>query len=393
MILWLNPVAGLSGDMLLAALVDLGAPLDAISEAVASTGLTGWRTEMHEVSRAGLRAVHLEVVAEAPPSHGRPAAELIELVAKATPAPVADMAGRALLAMATAEAKLHGTTVETVHLHELSGIDTVVDLVGVAAAVHLLGVSEVWSAPVALGTGTVHAAHGLLPVPAPATLALLADAQVHSIGPVGETVTPTGAALLQALGTRYGDPGPMQIVATGYGAGTRDPEHRPNVLPAVLATPVPSDSGETDTLVELETTLDDVTGEIVAHTLARVLDAGALDAWAVHTVGKKGRPALVLTVLCAPALTERLVRLVAAETGTLGVRWHCVSRRALPRTAVEVRVGDLPVRVKVGPHYAKPEYEDVSAAAVALGLSARAVAEQALTLAQIEHPEATEADA
>lgn len=359
MIVWLNPVAGVSGDMLLGALLDLGAPMDAIRDALAPLDLPGARVSTEDVYRQGLRARRAVVHVDDDATE-RPAAVLLDLVARATPRPVADLATRAVRALAETEAAIHGQPVSDVHLHEIGGLDTVLDTVGVAAALHALGVTRVYSAPIALGSGVVPSAHGLLPVPAPATIALIAGAEVYGVGPVGETVTPTGAALLRAMGCRYQPPPSMTVRAVGYGAGSRDPADRPNLLPATLGEP--GDAGAPGaSLTLLETTVDDVTGEAIGAAIARLLEAGAVDAWTVPATGKKGRPAHVVSALARPADADALVDVLARWTGTLGVRLTPVERRALPRRTVEVEVGGHPVRVKVGPYGAKPEHDDVLA--------------------------------
>ena len=378
MILWLNPVAGLSGDMLLGALIDLGAPVDAMRTAIASTRISGWQLHDIEVDRGGLRACHAQVELDRA-GHGRSGAELIAIAASATPAPVAQLAAAAVRAIAETEALIHGSSVDQVHLHELGGLDTLVDTIGVAAGLHALGVTQVWSAPVALGSGVVDSAHGRLPVPAPATMALLAGAHVTGLGPVGETVTPTGAALLLAMGCQYGPMPAMRIIATGYGAGTRQTPGYPNVLPAVLgaAAATSADGGGTEPLAVLETTVDDVTGELLGTIPGQLIASGAVDSWLTAVTGKKGRPAFVITALCRPAAADAVRSALLAETGSLGARLHVVQRDALPRTTTTVTVAGHSIRVKLGPHGAKPEHDDVAAAALATGSPLRLVAEEA----------------
>ncbi len=380
MILWLNPVAGLSGDMLLGALIDVGAPVDALRAAIASTGLDGWRLHDAPVYRNGLRARQAVVELDPPggTGAGRSGAELIAMAARATPAPVGRLAAAAVRAIAEAEAAIHGTTVELVHLHELGGADTIADTVGVCAALHVLGILQVWSAPLALGSGQVESAHGPLPVPAPATLALLTGAQVTGLGPVGETVTPTGAALLVAMGCRYGPLPAMRIVASGYGAGSRNPAGYPNVLPAVLGAPAADADGGTDTLAVLETTVDDVTGEVLATVPGQLIARGAVDSWLTAVTGKKGRPAFVVTALCPPATVDAVRLALLAETGSLGARQHVVQRHALPRATATVTVAGHQIRMKIGPYRAKPEHDDVAAAALATGLPLHVLAAEAV---------------
>ena len=309
------------------------------------------------------------------------------------PPAAARLAAAAITALAEAEGRIHGVPAADVHLHELGGVDTVVDTVGVAAALHALRVSAVWSAPLALGAGVIEMRHGLFPAPAPAAVALLEGAQVSGVGgasgaAAGETVTPTGAALLRAAGCRYGPMPAMRVSGSGYGAGGRDVPGRPNVLPALLGEPPDEEArdpaaggtaGHGETLIMVETTVDDVTGELLGDLPGLLLGAGALDAWITAVTGKKGRPAHVVTALCRPGDDGPVLARLLAETGSLGARRHQVQRHALPRQEAEVTVQGHRIRVKIGPHRAKPEHDDVAAAAAATGLPARVVAEQALS--------------
>jgi pyridinium-3,5-bisthiocarboxylic acid mononucleotide nickel chelatase len=411
-ILWLNPFSGISGDMLLGALLDVGAPMDEIRAAIASTGITGWTLTTEHVRRAGLAALRACVrVDDQVPE--RRAAELLAMARAARPAAAGQLAAAAISALAEAEGRLHGMPADQVHLHELGGVDTIVDTVGVGAALHALGVSAVWSAPLGLGAGVVDMAHGQFPAPAPATVALLEGAQVTGIpgtrppaSPAGstdgtssdsaarkmawplagETVTPTGAALLRAMGCRYGPMPAFRLTASGYGAGGRDVPGRPNVLPVLLGEPV-ADTGAVqphdppavvETLLVVETTVDDVTGELLGELPGMLLAAGALDVWITAVTGKKGRPAHVVTALCRPEAAGPVQARLLGETGSLGARQHQVRREALPRQETEVTVHGHGIRVKLGPHRAKPEHDDVAAAARATGLALNQVASEAL---------------
>ncbi|SHL20999.1 hypothetical protein SAMN05443637_12126 [Pseudonocardia thermophila] len=383
MILWLNPLGGISGDMLLGALLGLGAPLDEVRAAVATTGLPGWELSAEQVRRGALQASRVVVTVERQPPH-RAAAELLEVAGRARPAPVAELATRAISALAEVEGALHGVDPADVHLHEIGGVDTVVDAVGVAAALHLLGVEAVHCTALPIGTGTVRGAHGVLPLPAPATAALLAKAgaQVSGVPGRGETVTPTGIALLCAAGAVFGPVPAMTVRAAAYGAGGRDDPERPNVVQALLGEPV----GAVETVVQLETTVDDVSGEVLGHVLDRVLAAGAADAWITPVTMKKSRPGHVVHVLSAPERAAALETLLLRETGSLGARRRTVERVVLPRSTSTVTVEGHPVRIKHGPWGAKPEHDDVAAAAAALGLPLREVAERARRAAAADRP-------
>ncbi|GAA2361744.1 nickel pincer cofactor biosynthesis protein LarC [Saccharopolyspora halophila] len=372
MILWINPATGVSGDMLLGALLGLGAPLDRVRAAIESTGLTGWSLSAERVQVDGIAATKavVEVDDDATERH---AGELLERAGRA-PEPVARPAIEAIRAIAAVEGELHDRDPEHVHLHEIGGLDTVVDTVGVAAAAHELGITEVRSAPIALGSGTVRCAHGVLPAPAPAALRLLEGAAVIGADLPGETVTPTGAALLRALGTRYDPPPAMTLGATAYGAGNKRFEQRPNVLSASLGEP----TAPSEPMLVLECTVDDISAETLGYALDRLLEAGAADAWISAATMKKSRPGHVLHVLCHPVDRPRLTELVLAESGSLGLRTYEVARTALPRRTSTVEVGGYPIRLKHGPHRSKPEHDDVAAAARALGLPLREVAERAI---------------
>jgi uncharacterized protein (TIGR00299 family) protein len=387
-ILWLNPFSGISGDMLLAALLGLGAPLETVRDAVRSTGLDGWRLTRAEAVRGGLSAT-MAVVREATETdqadhtaRERTAEELLRIVGRAQPTPVASLATQAVTVLVETEAALHGAPPAELHLHELGGVDTVVDTVGVAAALHALRITSVHCGPLAVGSGTVRTRHGVLPLPAPATAALLAKvgAPVVSAGVEGETVTPTGAALLVAADARFGPIPEMVVRAVAYGAGSRDVTGRPNVLQAVLGE-APGEGDGVETLVQLETNLDDVTGELLGHLIARLLVEGAADAWVTPVVMKKGRPAHTVHVLAHPDRAADCERLLLRETGSLGVRRVRVERLALSRRTRTVSVAGQPVRIKYGPWGGKAEYEDVANAAVALGLPLRDVADRARSLA------------
>ncbi|HEU5355284.1 MAG TPA: LarC family nickel insertion protein [Actinocrinis sp.] len=388
---WVNPFTGLAGDMLLAALLDAGAPLEGVRAAIAKTGLTDWQLDAERVDEHGLAATRLRVRVT-DDQESRPAGQLIEMAARVTPHPIARFAVSALSAIAEAEARLHATTVSEVHLHELGGHDALIDIVGVGAALHALAVDRVVSAPLPLSAGRIGSAHGLIPQPAPATLALLEGAAVVTTDLPGETVTPTAAALLKAAGARYGGPPAMTLGVTGYGAGTRQLRDRPNVAAVTLghATSIdaqaslPSGSIE-EPVVELATNLDDVTAEALAYTVAGALQAGAHDAWVTPAVMKKGRAAHVLHVLVDPDEADRLERLIFAETGSLGVRRSVLTRTTLPRAVDTVVLDGHPIRLKIGPHGAKPEFDDVAVAARRLGRPLRAVSQQALGLYAARH--------
>lgn len=365
----ISPFTGLAGDMLLAALVDAGAPLDAIRAAVSDTGLTGWDLTVTSVLTHGLTGLRA-VVSVTDHATSRKAGELIDMAGRVRQRSVADTAVAALRAIAEVEGRLHGEDPDQVHLHELGGHDTLVDIVGVAAALHALDVRAVHCEALPIGVGSVQTAHGLLPCPAPATSALLRGARVVGTTLSGETVTPTAAALLHAVRADYGPAPEMRMSATGYGVGARTLPDRPNMAVVRLGDREPTDVRD---LVVVETNIDDVTGEILGHLIAELLDAGALDSWITPAIMKKGRPAHVLHALAAPEVADDIERRILVETGSLGVRRTTVRRTALPRTTDTVLVHGMAVRRKHGPHHSKVEYDDAVAVARHTGLPLRAV--------------------
>jgi uncharacterized protein (TIGR00299 family) protein len=371
----ISPFTGLAGDMLLAALIDAGAPLDKVRAAIASSGLTGWDLRVEPLLTHGLTTSRA-IVETTDDATSRRAAELITMASRVRPTPVADQAVAALQAIAEVEGRLHGESPHRVHLHELGGHDTLVDVIGVLAALHALEVSTVYCQALPIGTGTVKTAHGVLPCPAPATAELLRGARTIGSELTGETVTPTAAALLRATGARF-EPAPeATVLATGYGAGSRVLPDRPNVAAVHLGDTARATHRE---LTVLETNLDDITGELLGHTIAELLSAGALDAWVSPATMKKGRPAHVLHVLAEPEHAARLADRILDETGSLGLREYPVRRTALAREFETVDVLGIPVRRKRGPHSCKPEHDDVVAAARKLGLRVRTVAALAAT--------------
>lgn len=365
--------------MALGALVDAGADLATIEGELAGLDLGGWRIQAQEVLRAGIAATYVEVVVEAEPAE-RTYSHIVATLAEAR---IADRArDRALAAfehLGRVEARLHRRPLSQVHFHEVGSIDAIIDIVGTCVALEILGVDEVFSGPVAQGSGTVSSAHGNLPVPTPAVVALFADAGAPLYGTAipMELTTPTGAALLTSLCKRWGPIPQMTVTATGFGAGSREIDGLPNAAQVIIgqaATRAAPDLQGAQPLIVLEATVDDVTGEVLAATLEALLVGGALDAWTTPVVAKKGRPAYVLTVLCDPSKVDALRHVLASETGTLGVRASTWNRWPSTRSFVTVEVQGFKVRVKVGPHRVKAEHEDAALVAARLGLAVREVA-------------------
>ena len=373
-LLWVDASAGASGDMLLGALVGAGADLAVVQAAVDALGTEPVRLAAAQVTRAGLAATKIEVAA--PDSNVRrtwpDVRAMIEGAGLDTA--VRDRALDVFARLARAEGGAHGIDPDQVHFHEVGALDSLADVVGTCAALHDLGVTEVRCTAVAVGQGTVRTEHGLLPVPGPAVLAVLAEAgaPVGSGDADGEACTPTGAALLAAVVSSWGAMPTMQVQATGTGAGGRDPEGRPNVLRAVLGerTAVSQDP-DADSEVVLEANVDDLDPRVWPSVLAALLAAGASDAWLTPILMKKGRPAHTLSALVPPESLNDVRRVVFTESSTIGVREHRVDKRALHRETRTVTVDGAAIRVKVAQLdgavvNVSPEYDDVAAAAATL---------------------------
>jgi uncharacterized protein (TIGR00299 family) protein len=371
-IAWFHCFSGIAGDMALGSLIDAGADLDAVRELLHRLPVNGWSVEAEATLRGGIAATHLLVHAE-DTTVVRTYAHITALIEEARlPDRVRERALAVFHAIATVEARLHRRNIEQVHFHEVGSLDAIIDVVGTAAALEVLGVDEVNSSPVATGIGMIRAAHGMLPNPAPAVVGLLAGAPTYGVDVPVELTTPTGAGILAALCTRWGPMPAMTISASGFGAGTRELDALPNLTQVVLGTAgVVVSSGQP--VVLLEANVDDVTGETLAHALAALLDAGAHDAWLTPIVMKKGRPAHTVSVLADPALVGQLADVLRDETGSLGVRGTSLERWPSPRTFDEVEVHGLPVRVKIGAGRVKVEHDDAARAAMRIGLPLREV--------------------
>ena len=380
---WWHCFSGIAGDMAFGSLLDAGADLDEVTVGLESLHLDGWHIEAQKTTRSGLSATRLIVEVDPEKDVAERTWGIIRGVlenAAGLPERARRRAQKVFAGLAAVEGSLHGTSPEEVHFHEVGGLDALIDVIGTCLALESLDVASVCASTVAVGTGTVRAAHGVLPNPAPAVVRLLTGAPVHGTSQTAELTTPTGAALLAGLEASFGPLPPMKVTASGYGAGRRDPPGMPNVLQVVLGEQDilgEGVSGRHQDLVVLEANVDDVTGEVLAHTVEALLAAGALDAWLVPVLAKKGRPGHVVSALAEPDIVARLAGVLARETGTLGFRQHHVDRWAAARQEVEVEVDGQAVRVKIGPHRSKAEYDDCARAASRLGLPLSEVSRRA----------------
>ncbi|MCY2932179.1 MAG: nickel pincer cofactor biosynthesis protein LarC [Planctomycetota bacterium] len=380
--------AGAGGDMIVASLIDAGADAAAVSGGLAGLPLHGLHVATEAVVREGLGALRF-IVDDQAHEHGheghhehphRGLTDVLDIIARGNlPPAAAANAVKVFERLAKAEAKVHRTTVDKVHFHEVGAVDSIADIVGACLAMELLKIEKVYCSAIPVGWGTIQCAHGILPVPAPATAELLIGAPTVP-GPMeGEATTPTAAAIFTSLASGFGPPPAMTVTSVGYGAGTRQTKPLPNLLRVVIGQAGGSETEQTaDAVVELSANIDDATGEIIGLAIERLLAAGCLDAWASPIVMKQSRPAWQVSALCAQADVDAAEGILFAETTTFGVRRRPATRTKLSREWATVETSYGPIRVKVGRRAgvevtASPEFSDVRAAAGAHHVSAKEV--------------------
>ncbi len=362
-LLYLDCFSGLAGDMIVAALVDLGVPFDTVKEAVEALRLPGCEIRLERVERESIGAARFVVDVDRKSQPHRRHAEIALMIERSELIPgVKRRALETFAALARAESRVHGMPADDVHFHEVGAVDSIADIVGAAAALERID-ADVVCAPIPVGRGFVEAQHGTLPVPAPATLYLLRGASVVGTEVEAELTTPTGAALAVSAAAGFGPLPAMVIEAVGFGAGTREIPGRPGLLRAVLGRPEPGSGSELDCCRVLEANIDDITGEVAAEAAAALLRAGALDAWVTPIQMKKGRPALTLSALCRREDFDRVAELMLGETTSIGLRHYPVGRVEMRRRIRSVETSYGPVRVKLaagpgGARNAAPELED-----------------------------------
>jgi pyridinium-3,5-bisthiocarboxylic acid mononucleotide nickel chelatase len=388
-IAYLECFSGMSGDMFLGALIEAGVPPSLLEETVSSLGL-GARLEISRVLRRGIPATKVDVWVDSekdlpreeywahreeeqgqshsdPHSHGRGLPEIKQIIAVAAISEYANKKAVAIFeALGAAEAKIHNIPIESVHFHEVGAVDAMVDIICAAVGAEALGVNEFVCSPLNVGGGTVRCAHGTFPVPAPATMELLKDAPVYSSGLQAELVTPTGAAIVKTLASRFAAFPEMKIEKSGYGAGSRDFPGHPNVVRLTVgedASNALAAETASEIITVLEANLDDLNPQVFGYVMDRLLQEGALDAFAMPVQMKKNRPGALLTVLSKPEDADKLTQLIFSETTTLGVRRRDELRRTLARRWETIGTPWGEVRIKIASmngtvtNYA-PEYED-----------------------------------
>jgi uncharacterized protein (TIGR00299 family) protein len=375
MIAYLDCVGGLAGDMLLAACLDAGADIDVLRALPGRLGIPGVVIDAERVSRHGLSALSVVVTAD----DGRGHVAWREIRARLETAeleePVRRSALRVFEALAAAEAKIHGVAIEDVTFHELGAVDTLVDVCGAIALLRDLGVQRIVCSPLPAGRGTTSTAHGILPLPAPATLELLRGAPIEPVGIDAELVTPTGAALASALAESFGPPPRMTLDRIGYGAGAADFVERPNVVRLLLGRDGGVPAAEA---VLLETNLDDLQPELLPDAAARAFAAGALDVWTAPVQMKKGRPGIILSALARPADEQAVARAILEETSALGIRVTRVHRHELDREERTVEIEGRPVRLKIARLDGRvvnvaPEHDDCARLAAELRVPVKSI--------------------
>jgi pyridinium-3,5-bisthiocarboxylic acid mononucleotide nickel chelatase len=376
--------SGISGDMTLGALVDAGCSADLLRGELKSLQVPGWTLTTEKVWKNGMAATYVRVETEDQQKH-RSLTAILEILKNSQLAPpVRERASRIFQKLGEAEAYVHDAPLEKVHFHEVGAVDAIVDIVGSCIGFHALGIERFACSPLNVGGGTAKMAHGVLPVPAPATARLLQGAPTFSNGVQRELVTPTGAAIVATLCDSFGPQPPMTVSAIGYGAGTADLEGQPNVVRIMIGESAEKESAAGDEEISIiEANLDDMNPQIYGYVLEKALLAGALDVYTTALQMKKNRPGTLLTILCRPEDTEALMSLIFAETTTFGIRSHRAQRRALPREWVNVSTSYGAVRIKLSRSnghilHVTPEYDDCRKLAVEKQVPLQQVISEAL---------------
>jgi pyridinium-3,5-bisthiocarboxylic acid mononucleotide nickel chelatase len=374
--------SGAAGDMIVASLLDAGVSLGRLEEELAKLRLPGWRLAVREVMKGDFRATKVDVEIDREAHHHRSLRDILEILeGSSLEASVRERAARIFTRLADAEARVHGADRESVRFHDVGAVDAIVDVTGGVVALDLAGVQAVHVSALPIGGGTVGGPHGRIPVPAPGTAELLRGFPIVDTGVKAELVTPTGAAILTTLAASAGRMPPLTVEAVGYGAGTKDLPGTPNVLRCFLGRTV-DEGGADETVLQVETTIDDMSPQLYETLIERVFEAGALDVFLQPVIMKRGRPGVVVTALCVPERVGDLSRALFEESTTIGVRWSEWRRARLAREMVTITTayGTIPFKVsRLGDRIVTvtPEFADVARIAREKSLPVREVLDQA----------------
>jgi pyridinium-3,5-bisthiocarboxylic acid mononucleotide nickel chelatase len=376
--------SGISGDMTLGALLDAGVSVEHLRAELQLLNLPGWELSTEKVWKNGMAATHAKVRVQDTTTH-RSLSTIVEIIEKSSLSPAVKDRARAIFKkLGEAEAAVHDVPIEKIHFHEVGAIDAIVDIVGACIGFAALGIDSFACSPLNVGGGTAKMAHGVLPVPAPATARLLLGKPTYSNGVQKELVTPTGAAIVATLCSHFGPQPPMTVSDIGYGAGTADLEGQPNVLRLMVGEAADKRAAaESETIRVLEANLDDMNPQIYGYFLEKALAAGALDVFSTPVQMKKNRPGMLVTVLCKPEDEPKFHEMFFAETTTLGVRTYAAERRVLARQweSVHTSFGDVRIKVaRLNGHIrqASPEFEDCRKLAEAKNVPLQRVMDEAM---------------
>ncbi len=378
--------------MILGALISAGVEPRALIAQLELLGISGWQVAFEKVDRSGISATHARVKTAHEHAH-RHLNDIVKIINESRLTDgVKDRAARIFSLLAEAEARVHNKPIETIHFHEVGALDAIIDVCGAAIGFEFLGIERFVSSPLRVGTGMIEMAHGRFPIPPPAVAELLKGKPIYAGDIEGEFVTPTGAAIVSAVCDDFGPLPPMKIAAAGYGAGTRDHQSFPNALRVFVGETEDGAAPADETLLMIETNIDDSSPQVLGYVIDRAFEMGALDCYLTHTQMKKNRPGLLVSILCRPDEREKFLQMIFAETTTIGARSYEVARRALARETITVDTQFGPIDVKVahtnnGVVNAMPEFEQCRAAARKASVPLREVQDAARSVYQKQNSE------
>lgn len=361
-IAYFDTIAGIAGDMTMAAFVSAGLPIDELSSELVKLPLGGFELIGSHVQRSGISAVHIDVAISQEPHYHRHLKDIHSIITASSLSDGVKARAKSVFAViAAAEAKVHNTTVEKIHFHEVGALDSIVDIVGAAVCLEKFGIERVYSCPVRLGNGGfIKTQHGIMPTPTPATLEILKDYPTVLTTIPQELTTPTGAAIIKAFSSGILSDDTLTVKAIGYGAGSKEIPGTPNLLRVIVGEL--RDEYDMDEIVTIETNIDDMNPQVYPYLIEHLLAAGAHDAYLVPIIMKKGRPGILLSVMCSKPALDRISSLIYRETSTIGLRVQPVGRRKLPRTAAEVDTSFGRIRAKTvlrnGREITSPEFDE-----------------------------------